>query len=235
MYAFESRIRYSETDHHRTLTLPELINYFQDCSTLHSGSIGYGVEELEEVGRAWILSYWQIVADRYPRLGEHVTVSTWASKFRGFLGERNFLMTDESGGVCARAYSVWAYMDMKKGRPVRPGEEELARYGTEAPLEMEYAPRKIRLPEETEEGERIRVGKSHIDTNEHVNNCRYVQMALEALPEEILVRQVRVDYKKSAMLGDIIVPQIAREEDRTVVELTDPEGEIYAVVELTGE
>ena len=31
MYEFDSRVRYSEVDHHGTMTVPALINYFQDC------------------------------------------------------------------------------------------------------------------------------------------------------------------------------------------------------------
>ena len=40
MYEFNSRVRYSEIDHHGTLTLPALINYFQDCSTFQSEDCG---------------------------------------------------------------------------------------------------------------------------------------------------------------------------------------------------
>ena len=32
-YEFEGKVRYSEIDHRATMTLPALINYFQDCST----------------------------------------------------------------------------------------------------------------------------------------------------------------------------------------------------------
>lgn len=135
----------------------------------------------------------------------------------------------------AYANSVWVYMDMKKGRPVRPGEDEVKAYGIEEPLDMEYAPRKIRLPKESAAGESFPVRKYHIDTNEHVNNCQYVQMALEVLEEEMTVHQVRVEYKRSAVYNDIILPKIAREESRTVVELCDQKGGLYAVVELIGE
>ena len=97
---------------------------------------------------------------------------------------------------------------------------------------MEYAPRKIDLPREWQEKEPFPVRKYHIDTNEHVNNCQYVQMALEALSEEITVRQVRVEYKKSAVYKDIIRPWVASEDGRIVVLLGDADGKPYAVVEL---
>jgi acyl-ACP thioesterase len=235
MYTFDSRIRYSEIDHHETITLPGIINYFQDCSTFQSESIGYGIERLKKEGRAWILSYWQVVAERYPRLGEAVKIGTWATDFKGIMAGRNFQMLDEAGERVAYAHSVWVYMDMETGRPVKPEMEEIEAYGLEPPLEMDYAPRKIRLPKETVPGEAFRVCKCHIDTNEHVNNCQYVQMALEVLEEEIPIRQVRVEYKKSAKYKDMILPSIAREAERTVVELGDTEGQLYAVVEFTGE
>ena len=51
-YSFTSRIRYSEIGEDGNLTLPGLINYFQDCSTFQSEAIGEGVAELKTRGCA---------------------------------------------------------------------------------------------------------------------------------------------------------------------------------------
>lgn len=231
-YTMESRVRYSETDHTETMTLPALINYFQDCSTFQSKDIGLGVDVLKARKKAWILSYWQVVIERYPEMGEKITVGTQATGFKGLYGDRNFYMEDENGSRVACANSIWVFMDTEKGRPVKPGEEDVIPYGLEAPLEMNYEGRKIKLPEEKTGMEPFPVRKYHIDTNEHVNNCQYVQMALEVLPKDLRVRQLRVDYKKSAVLGDMIHPYLSEEVDRTVVELCDADGKPYAVIEL---
>ena len=97
---------------------------------------------------------------------------------------------------------------------------------------MPYKGRKISLPEETGHWRAFPVRRYHIDTNEHVNNCQYVQMALEFLPADRQFRQIRVEYKKSAVWGDVIYPKRSREEDRTVIELCAEDGRPYAVVEL---
>ena len=235
MYTFESRVRYSEVDHTELITLPAIINYFQDCSTFQSEDLGVGIDYLKEKQQGWILSSWQIIVNRYPGMGEKIDISTWATGFEGLYGTRNFRMRDEKKETVAYANSIWVFMDMKKGRPVKPDADDIAKYGLDKPLEMEYASRKITLPRETEELAAFPVRKYHIDTNEHVNNCQYVQMALEVLTEEIRVRQARVEYKKSAVYGDEIFPKVAREEGRTVVELCDIKGKPYAVVELIGE
>ena len=57
-------------------------------------------------------------------------------------------------------------------------------------------------------------------------------MALEMVPGDIQVRQLRVDYKKSAVLGDMIYPRMTAEQERTVVELCDADGKPYAIVEM---
>lgn len=235
MYTMSGKIRFSECDTSQKITLPGIINYFQDCSTFQSELMGRGVDFLREKKRAWVLSSWQIIVERYPAFGEEIEVGTWATGFRGFLGTRNFVMQTKEGERLAYANSIWTHIDLDTGHPVRPDEEEIAAYEQEEALEMDYAPRKIKLPNETVVVDTFPVRKYHIDTNDHVNNCQYVQMALEVLTEKVKLRQVRVEYKRAAVYGDVILPKIAREEERTVVELCDMEENPYAIVELIGE
>ncbi|MCI8292440.1 MAG: acyl-[acyl-carrier-protein] thioesterase [Hespellia sp.] len=232
MYTFDGRVRYSEIDHRGTMTLPSLINYFQDCSTFQSEDIGCGLQALGERHRAWLLSYWQIEIRRYPELGEKITVGTFACGFDKFFGYRNFVMLDGAKTWVARAYSVWIYLDIKTGHPARLCPEDIAPYGQEPPLDMVLEKRKILLPQEGESMPAFPVRREHIDTNEHVNNCQYVQMAQEVLPKDLEVRKLRVEYRKAAVLGDMIYPQVANEEGRTVVVLCDGEEKPYAVVEF---
>lgn len=231
-YTIEGRVRFSEIDHRQRMTLPAIINYFQDCSIFQSEQIGYGLSYLKERKRAWMLSSWRIVVKRYPGLGEHITVSTWASGFKGICGDRNFYMKDEEGHAVAYADSLWVYMDLDRKRPVRPDDAEKEAYGVSDPLDMGPSERKIALPEDMKVLPSFHVQRYHIDTNEHVNNCQYVQMALEACKEEIRAGELRVEYKKSAVYKDEIIPKKGTCGDRTVVELCSLEGNPYAVVEF---
>ena len=100
---------------------------------------------------------------------------------------------------------------------------------------MEYASRKVPMPKEGIPGEPIKVRKYHIDTNHHVNNCRYVQMAVELLEEqgeETDVSRLRVEYKKSALYGDTLYPLTEAADGVTTVALCDENKKPYAVVEL---
>lgn len=235
MYTIERKVRYSECDEDCRMRLSSIINHFQDSSSEHSESLGLGTDYLKSAKRAWILNSWQIVIERYPKLHEQIKISTWPTGFKGVFGPRNFCMKTSDGEMLAYANTLWVYMDMEKKMPTKPDDKEKELYGIEPPLEMEYASRKIKLPEGAKEVDTFFVRKYHIDTNSHMNNCHYVQLAMEVLPKEFVARQVRVEYKKSAVYGEKIVIKMAKEEGRIVAVLCDEQGDIYAVVEFGGE
>ena len=232
MYKMETKVRYSECGEDGTLKLASLLNYFQDSSSAHSESLGVGMDYLKEKRCVWVLNSWQVVIERLPKVHEAIEVTTWPTGFKGVFGPRNFCMKTQDGEMLAYANTLWVYMDLGKQRPTKPDEEQMAAYGTEPPLEMEYAPRKIKLPDDAVMVDTISVRKYHIDTNSHVNNAQYVQMALEAVPDAFQIREVRVEYKKSAVYGDTIVVKKAVEQERIVVELCGSQDDVYATVEL---
>ena len=233
MYSFDSRVRYSEVGGGKLLTPLGIINYFQDCSTFQSEDLGIGIEYLQDRRLVWVLSSWQIVIDRYPKLGEHITISTWPYKFQRFNGFRNFTMTDSGGQMTAWANSVWSFLNTDTWYMERVPEDIWQKYGIEPPLEMDYASRKLPLPSDCTRNESFAVQQHHLDTNHHVNNGQYIAMALEYIPEDFTVRQIRAEYKRSAKLGDIICPMTQSAGGICTVGLCDEAGRPYTVVELS--
>ena len=232
MYAFDSRIRYSETDSEGYLTLDALLNYFQDCSTFHSEDVGLGIGYMKEIGQVWVLSSWQIVVNRYPGLGETIVASTAPYGFKGFLGMRNFTLKTEDGELLSYANSIWTNIDTETGLPARLTDEDIRGYELDEKLEMDYAPRKIALPEGMEAQEPFAIQKHHLDTHHHVNNCQYIRMGADYLPEGFEIRQMRAEYKKQALLGDVFYPAVKLEMRKVTVALSTENGEPYAIVEF---
>lgn len=279
MYQFESRVRYSETDSRGRLTPEGIMEYFEDCTTFQSEDIGLGVRYLREIHRVWVLSFVQIGINRYPSLGERIVIQTIPYDIKGFLGYRNFVLRTPEGEVLAYANTMWTYLDTESGRPVKAPDSMAEAYGLSERYPMEYASRKIPLPEELTAFEDIVVKQHHLDTNDHVNNVEYVRMARELMQEKLLwdgcrdgngaggeaaaqrkdskecsdgngaggeaaaqrkdgsgrmVRGLRVEYKQSALLGDVIHPVGAgdAENGRMVFSLNNDAGKPYAVVEL---
>ncbi|MCR4717898.1 MAG: acyl-[acyl-carrier-protein] thioesterase [Lachnospiraceae bacterium] len=234
MFTFDSVVRYSETGTDGKLTLPSIVNYFQDCSELHSNSLGVSVTTSET--DAWILNSWQIQIKKYPSIDEHIKVGTAPHKFKGIQGERNFLILDKDNNVLVNANSIWSFFDFEANTPKRVTDEQVETYKPEPPYDMDYAPRRINIKniEESayQEANSLTVTKSMTDYHNHMNNAQYVLVAYDYLPDDYKFNQLRVEYLKPTMRGDVISVKTYLDNDRFIVLIANA-NETRAILEFT--
>lgn len=231
MYSFDSRIRYSECDENCKLRLDALMNYFQDASTFQSENLGVGFSYLVPRNLVWVLVSWQVEIIRYPALGEEVEIGTLPYDFKGFIGSRNFCMKTKGGEMLAKANSIWTLLNFDSMKPALPPADMLEKYPVEPRLDMNYEGRKITVNDGGACEEPIVVQRQHLDSNNHVNNAQYIIMAIQYLPQDFEVRNLRVEYKKQAHLGDVLIPYVVTEGDKVVISLRDDTGAAYVNVE----
>ena len=66
-----------------------------------------------------------------------------------------------------------------------------------------------------------------------MNNAQYVHFAVMYLPAGAEIEELRVEYKKQAVLGDHIKPVIYRTaDDVLLLSMNGEDGKPYAVVEM---
>jgi len=234
MYKLVSKVRYSEANSKSRLTFHALLNYLQDASTLHSEELGESGADLKAQNMAWVLSFWQICMEDLPKSSEDICVKTWPYQTKGLFGLRNFCMENAKGEQIVKANSIWVLIDARTGRPIRITDEVSSHYPDEPKLEMDYCDRKIPVPVEYIEMEPIKVPKYFIDTNNHVNNAKYVMVAEEYLPADFYVKEIRVEYKTAAVLGDVMIPRVTIQKDEATIVIVNEEGKPYATVQFLG-
>lgn len=237
MYTFKSRVRYSECDQTGHLSLVNMINYLQDCSVFQSESVGQGVEELKREKKAWLLSSWKLEISRFPVLGEEIEVGTFAIGFRGFYGFRNFFIRDAEGDYLVKVYSIWTFLSPETGHPMKVSAEDSDPYGKEPELPMKDKSRKVPAPRPdaaVENHDPIAVCRYHLDTNHHMNNGRYVEVASAYLPGSFRMESVHVSYARAAVEGDMLYPVVYIMKDRYQVVLQDQQGEKFCICEFCG-
>lgn len=230
MYEFESTVRYSEVDSKGQLTWLALMDYFQDCSVFHSEKVHLGVEYLGKNHLAWVLSSWQICVEHMPKLTDKIKVQTWPYDMRGFYGYRNFALRDEKDEMLAYANSIWVLVDTETGKPVKVPQEIGDTYGMEPMLPMECSSRKIAIPKDCVAQAEFVVPAYFIDTNQHMNNSRYVQLALKYVPEGFAAKEIRVEYRRAAVQNDVLTPMVSIADETVTVALCGEDGKPDAVV-----
>lgn len=230
MYLMAGRVRYSEVGLDGHLTLHHLINYFQDCSTFHLEDIGLGVDYFIENQLAFFILSWQIEINRLPKESEMIKVGTQIYDCNGRFGYRNYVLYDEADQVLAYANLSGVFMDTATGSFARLSKEEMAKYPIGERIEMEYLPRKLKMPAATQSFPQIMIRPCQIDTNGHVNNSQYVALALECLPSDLEIKRVRVEYKTAAECGEIMIPTAVEQNGTYFVSLNNQNGQPYAIL-----
>ena len=236
-YEYSDRIRFSQCDINNQLSLTSLIDDFQDCSIFHSEDLNVGFNTLNKNNLVWMLSYWEIEITRMPVLCENVTIGTFPYGFKSFLGYRNFYMKGASGECIVKANTTWTLIDTSTSSPTKTPDYILNAYPLGEKLDMTYSNRKIQLPSEDcatiiNAPERI-VSIYNLDVNNHVNNCQYINFALDALGKNIPVKRLRADYRKQAVLNDTIYPVVYEEKDCYTIALNDANGSPYSVIQIS--
>lgn len=232
MYSYDAIVRYSETGGRKMSNMASLANYFQDCAILQSENVGIGLDYLADHHRAWFLISWQIEVDRYPAMGEKIKVRTWAYDFKASLGFRNIDILDENGIRIVKAASIWSYVDTETLRPARIEDEVSEAYPMEPAIDMEYAPRKIKLFDDHNVVDTRKVMQYQIDSNNHMNNEAYIALAQEYVEDISAIKAVRAEYKMQYLKDDVIVVKRAQKENLLQILLCDEKSVIKCVVQF---
>ena len=231
-YGYDKRIRYSECDGVGVLRYDALVDIFQDCTTFQSEDIGLGLTKLLGMDLGWMLSYWQIDIDKLPSLGDNVYIGTVPYGLKGCIGSRNFYM--KSGDdMIIKSNSIWVLMNLQKQMPEKIPDEMYECYDIEEKLDMEYLPRKIKIPElSITHTSRFTVEKFFLDSNGHMNNAWFVRLAQVAFPEipkDRHLSRICVEYKKQARLHDVIILDTYEAEDGFYIDMKGDSNISYAI------
>jgi len=187
-----------------------LCAYLQEAAGEDAARLGVSMTRLMEDRLAWVLQRLRLEVSRYPRGGETLTVTTWARRFDRAIAWRDFEVHDESGARMAAATSRWAVFDVETRRVARlpafvravPVADRPPALGLDSP-----APGPPTGPAGLER--RFEVRRGDLDVVRHLNNTRYVEWALETVPEDVLALRrptmVDVEFRREALLGDTVV------------------------------
>lgn len=216
-----------------------ILEYFENIAGRHADTLGNGVNDIPRTHSAWILLDWKVSVLRRPSYGEELTVTTWSHSIERCFGNRYFTLEDISGRICAAASSKWVLMDTERWAIVRADDMLAAKYASEPerPLPIDPALGRLKPPADYSSVTEYRVGRRDIDLFGHVHNTNYLDLAYEALPEEVYLKRpfdsVRITYKKEIRLGEKLLLKYAFSDGKHVVAITSGDGLVHSIVELS--
>jgi len=217
MFEKQFELRYFEMDRHGQASPVTMLTLLEETAADHCLSIGHSLYDLLQQGIGWVLLSGRMVMERYPLYKEKITIRTWLSDFRTIRGIRENIIFDEQGGIIGRAKGLWLFFDIKRRRPARIFDEILERWTINPDESIKDDIQEIKTLKTARYRNEFLVHRYDMDSNEHVNNLRYLQWAMESIPEEIRDR-----YYLHTIDGHFIGEA---QYGHTIESLTEPEDE----------
>ncbi|MEX0748069.1 MAG: acyl-ACP thioesterase domain-containing protein [Rhodothermales bacterium] len=201
------RVRSYESDPSGRASIQTICNYLQEAAGNHAGRLGVAVDQLTQKHMTWVLARLRVEMDGYPAWRDEVIVETWPSGHDGLYAMREFVVKGPAGAV-ARASSAWLLIDLERRRPMRIPDFIANIELPDRHRPVSEMPSRLPEPTRTDTTLQFPVQYADLDVNRHVNNVRFVEWSLEALPAGFLeshsLATLDVHFRAEANLGDSI-------------------------------
>ncbi len=206
LYRKDIFIPASATDQFDRLKLSQLLRLLQEVSADHCALLGADRQSLEHHRLFWAVLRHRVQITQLPHAGQTITLETWPMPTTRTAYPRAACAYDENGNVLFRCISLWVLMEETLRTMVLPGQSGITVPGTLRGGELALPGAMALKP--AADCQRRTVRFSDLDSNGHMNNCRYLDWVADTLPgsfhRENPVREFSVCYLSEAWENDTL-------------------------------
>jgi medium-chain acyl-[acyl-carrier-protein] hydrolase len=184
-----------------------VLNLIQDVGWLHAMQLKISLGKKQ----GWVFTRQKLVMTEWPAWNQTVSIRTWLR----FPDQGPFLLRDyelflenRKIGECTSTFTV---MDMQTRKLVLMDWSQFPKVWREDGS-LAHIPGKIAFSSEVEDLAQFQVRNSDLDMNNHVNNTKYSQWILDAIPLDILragvnLEEYEVNFLAESKSGDTVTVQ----------------------------
>ena len=213
------RVRHAEADRHGGLKLAAWFDFLQETAANHANRLGFGLHQIGDTGRLWVLSRLRLRIGGAPAIGETLTVETYPNGLDRLFAKRQFRVFDGAGTEVACASSWWLMLHRSNLRPVKPS--EMAELHGLNPMLPDYFPTGPKQPlRELPTAFTLPVRFSMEDVNGHMNNAQYAGLvqdflALESEGRPPAVAELEIQFHSAVRMPETLAVSGERTADGT--------------------
>ena len=201
----EIRVQYSYCDSFNRMTLSYLLKEAQEISMQHCDQLGLSNAFLASLGKVFLLAKLHVTVHDMPKGGQIVRIATIPYLPVRLQYPRFTRVYDREGTLLAEVDSRWMLVDIESRRIVRRPPEDLP-----LPFPQIEGLGDFKFPKLADEdlrpAGRIRVQYSMADTNRHLNNAVYADLACNQAEEELMagktIKSLSLFYHHEARFGE---------------------------------
>jgi len=204
----EYSIGWHDTDASGKLSPVGLCKFLMETASHHAEDAGFGYEAAMTHDQLWVIVRLKVKIKKYPPWGTNIYIQTWPSGLKGLYAYRDYYMLDKDQNIIGEAVSSWMVINVQTRRPREVDIVKGHLHEIDPEKALGYVPEKIEMPADHKEVYTHQVRYSDIDFHQHVNNNRYMEWAINALPnkevKETAIHEFQINFMSEARLDDLI-------------------------------
>lgn len=205
-------IRSSEVSHKGKAKLQSICDLLQETAGNHALKLNFDISRLRENQLTWMLHRLHVQIDRFPEWRDRIKIRTWPSSGDTLRAYRDFIIEDSDGKKLGRCLSYWLMINTKTKKPVRMPDEVLQMAPANTGHVLDIKNSRIDVNQPMQDSKLFRVRRSDLDINQHVNNVKYIEWALEALPANHGISEIDIEFLSECTEGEEVSSEYATAE-----------------------
>lgn len=206
-YREQFTIRSSEVAPDGKAKLQSICDLLQETAGNQALQLNFDISQLRDQNLTWMLHRLHVKMDAFPEWRDKITIKTWPSSGDTLRAYRDFIILDESNNQIGSCLSYWLMINMETRKPVRIPEEVLKMAPDDAEHVIEVQKRRIDCDTEMIGSKTFTVGRSDLDLNEHLNNVKFIEWALEVLPADSRVEEMDIEFLSECAEGEELLSE----------------------------
>ena len=227
------KVEICDVDYKNHYRIYHMFSTFAELATINGEKVGLWNEQMK--GKyGWVIAKQTLSLHQPIRVDDIIEYSTIIGNGSSAIFPRYYFIKKDNEEI-ANCSAIWTLIDLNKRRIVNPKREGLST--PEIKHDMKLAtPKNIEYDFELEHKMRRQVLYSDVDLNQHMNNARYIEWALDVIDFDIhrhhYISEVTVHYKKEILPLAYVDLFVGRDDLRYVVEGRDEQGTVHFAIEI---
>jgi len=203
-------LRYFEMNKFGEASSSTILTLLEETAADHCYSINHSLYDLEKQNIGWVLLSGVMKMFSYPKYKEKITIRTWLSSYSIVKGIRENIIYNDLGKIIGKAKGLWVFFDIQRRRPIQIFDtiKEKWSFYKEECMNHDIT-EKIEAIDSLIHIKEFNINRFDVDTNQHVNNIRYLQWLMESTSENIInnfyLHSIDGRFIAEAQLGDTIM------------------------------
>ncbi|MDO9679747.1 MAG: thioesterase [Bacteroidales bacterium] len=198
-----------ETDHTGKFKPTSWMYHMQEMANIHALSLGFGYDNLIGEGIAWVLSRIHVKFLKLPTWKDNLIAETWHKGSDRLFGFRDYKACDSSGETVILTTSSWLIINTNTRRLQRIDSVLGTDFeGSESVDAIKEPAERLVSPDGMELRGSVTVKISDIDINQHTNNIRYMEWAMNHINTELATKmeisELWINFNNECRLNDVV-------------------------------